>query len=155
MHWCYQESEALAMSLPVIGVAARKVYVWRHKVIHGKSHDHQHCTAAHQAVPCPLPSELAQYPHGKVNEGLCPQHFTHSDCPSLTVQEVDHLYGEIATIKLQFDRQLLCTESYPKLVEFHWYRQDDGVLLAQWQGKSFLYINDEWLEELTDEDILQ
>jgi hypothetical protein len=132
MHWCYQESEALAISIPVVGIWLRKIYVWQHNLFKGKSHNHHDCQAEHVehesaiavVVNAPDPPSLTR----------------------LTMEEVDERFGQLATILLMFDRKfLLGTEGFPEAESFTWFVSPDNHLFARWDNRFFAWDNNSWL----------
>jgi hypothetical protein len=130
MHWCAQESKPLAMSIPFVGYFARKVYKRYHSLMHGKKHDHNECTAGH--------AEHTTYIH------MVPLMPNPPGRDILTIEEVDSIFGQLATILLMFDRKLLETDIFPPSSEFLWFLSPDDTLSARWGNKFFVWDGQDW-----------
>lgn len=138
MHWCQDETLAAASAIPVVGVLFRKAHKWYHKASHHKCHnpgcEAHHLDHVHEEVLLPNPT----------------------DRTVISVADVDHLFGQLATITLMFDRRLLKTREFPPLSEFVWFmkQEDDGVMLdlsARWKNKFFVWDGTDWKPEFEEE----
>jgi hypothetical protein len=138
MHWCQDETLAAASAIPVVGVLFRKVHKWYHKASHHKCHnagcEAHHLDHVHEEPLLPNPTDRAV----------------------ISVAEVDHLFGQVATIMLMCDRRLLKTREFPPLSEFVWFmkQEDDGVMLdlsARWKNKFFVWDGTDWKPEFEEE----
>ena len=127
-HWCYQETETVALSIPIVGITARKIYQWCHKLFKGRKHNHDQCISTH------LISKNKEPP---------------SNFIKLTISQVDDKFGQLATILLSNDRNLLEVNYFPSINEFSWFVDQDKYLVAYWNGKMFNFFEDdqEWFED--------
>jgi len=131
-HWCYQETETVALSIPIVGITARKIYQWCHKLSKGGKHNHNQCISTHlQPIFMPPPNYI-----------------------KLTIPEVDNRFGQLATILLSNDRNLLETNHFPSINEFSWFVDQNNFLVAFWNGRMFNFFVDdqEWFEAAELED---
>jgi hypothetical protein len=137
-HWCLDEQIALMSSLPVIGILFNKIHKWYHKASHHKCHE-PGCNVNHLSH--------------QIEEVLLPNPTDHN---VISVEEVDHLFGSLATIILMYDRKLLGTKEFPPHTEFVWFmkQEPNGIILnlsARWKNKFFVWNGNDWKSELEEE----
>lgn len=126
MHWCQDESVALMATIPVIGIAFRKLHNWVHQKMNHKCH-HEGCDSTHtdhvEEVVVSIPSTWRE----------------------VTIDEVDRQFGDLPTILLMFDRVLLGTiDKYPgeqSAWEMLSGEKDDGTFPTRNEFKFFLSNN--------------
>jgi hypothetical protein len=138
MHFCQDEALAIGSTVPVIGIFFKKIHKWYHKASHHKCHQ-PGCEAEHLE-------------HGHVEEVLM---LNPTDRSVISVEEVDNLFGQLATIFLMHDRKLLETQEFPPHSEFVFFiRQElNGIMLdlsARWKNKFFLWDGEKWERELAE-----
>lgn len=129
MHWCQDETLAAMSTVPVVGYLFRKLHRFYHQKTHHKCHE-PGCEAEHLNHVHLAEEELLPNPPGR---------------DILTVPEVDHYFGTVATILLMFDRKLLGVPYFPPASQFTFFLSQPDNLSARWKNKFFIWDRRGWV----------
>lgn len=132
MHWCADETLAAMSAVPVVGYFFRRVHNWYHSKMHHKCH-HEGCSLDHAEHLTSDGEVMLPNPPGRT---------------VISMEAVDKLFGELATILLVFDRRLIKSYTFPEPSEFIWFAQGKQ-LSARWKNKFFAWNGQDWEVDTT------
>jgi hypothetical protein len=124
----------------------RNIYIWFYNKIHSQ------LTGFDEYLKEQLqnPSFAKTYNEAKSNLQANP-----SGLKSISIDEVDRYFGQLATIILTCDRHMLGTEYIPSKSEFTWFIDQSDNLSAHWKNEVFFYFQNEWYQELNETDFIE